>query len=63
VENIESLGDGGGKPMEEYIFIYCIAGIEKVESQLPIRDIENLSLKIIILVLTCILGSNSLHKL
>jgi hypothetical protein len=48
--------------MEEYITTYCIAGTKKVGSQLPIRVIENLSLKIIILVLTRISGSTSLHQ-
>jgi hypothetical protein len=48
--------------MEEYITTYCIADIEKVGSQLPIRAIENLSLKIIVLVLRQISGSTSLHQ-
>jgi hypothetical protein len=60
--NIKARGAGGGRTMEEYITTYCIADTEKVGSQLPIRVIENLSLKIIILVLTWISGSTSLHQ-
>jgi hypothetical protein len=38
--------------MEEYISTHCVVGKDKVGSQLPIREIENLSLNIIVLVLT-----------
>ena len=48
--------------IEEYIDAHCVAGTEKVESQLPIRAINNLSLKIVVLVLTKITGSTSLHQ-
>jgi hypothetical protein len=47
--------------IEGYIAPHCVAGTEKVGSQLPIRAINNLSLKIIFLVLTWITGSASLH--
>jgi hypothetical protein len=50
--NIKARGARGGRNMEEYIATYCVADTEKVGSQLPIRVIENLSLKIFILVLT-----------
>jgi hypothetical protein len=48
--------------MEEYITTYFLPDTEKVGSQLPIRVIENLSLNIIILVITRISGSTSLHQ-
>jgi hypothetical protein len=48
--------------MEEYIATDCVVGTDKVGIQLPIRAIENMSLKIIVLVLTRILGSTSLHQ-
>jgi hypothetical protein len=48
--------------IEEYIDAHCVAGTPKVGSQLPIRAINNLSLKIIVLVLTRITGSASLHQ-
>jgi hypothetical protein len=51
----------GGVTMEEYIFTHCVAYTNKVGSQLPIRLIENPSLKIVMLVLTWIFGSTSLH--
>jgi hypothetical protein len=47
---------------EDYIDTHYIAGTEKVGSQLPIRAIKNLSLKIVFLVLTRITGSTSLHQ-
>jgi hypothetical protein len=52
VVNLKSWGDGGGIPMEEYISTHCVAGKDKVGSQLPIKAINNLSLKIVVLVLT-----------
>jgi hypothetical protein len=48
--------------IEEYIDAHCVAGTPKVGSQVPIREINNLSLKIIVLVLTIIIGSTSLHQ-
>jgi hypothetical protein len=60
--NLKALGDGDGRTMEEYITTYCFAGTEKLGIQLPIRVIENLSLKIVILVLTSISWSTSLHQ-
>jgi hypothetical protein len=48
-------------PMEVYISTHCVAGIDKVGIQLPIRVIENLSLKIIVLVLKQISGLDLLH--
>jgi hypothetical protein len=52
VVNVKAWGAIGGIPMEEYISTHCVVGKDKVESQLPIKEIENLSLNIIILVLT-----------
>jgi len=60
--NLKVRGDGGGRTMEEYITTYCIASTKNVGSQLPIRVIENLILKIVILLLTQISGSTSLHQ-
>jgi hypothetical protein len=62
VVNLKAWGDGGGMNIEDYISTHCVAGTEKVGSQLPIRVIENLSLKIIVLVLTWIMGLASLHQ-
>jgi hypothetical protein len=59
--NIKAQGTRGGRTMEDYIATYCIANTKKVGSQLPIRVIENLSLNIIVLVITQISGSASLH--
>jgi hypothetical protein len=48
--------------IEEYIDAHCVAGTLKVGSQLPIRAINNLILKIVVLMLTRITGSASLHQ-
>jgi hypothetical protein len=48
--------------IEEYIDAHCVAGTPKVGSQIPIWAINNLSLKIIVLVLTRIKGSALLHQ-
>jgi hypothetical protein len=52
VVNLKAQGAGSGMKIEEYIATHCIAGTEKVGSQLPIRAINNLSLKIVVLILT-----------
>jgi hypothetical protein len=57
VVNLKSQGSGSGMNIEDYIATHCVAVIEKVGSQLPIREINNLSLKIVVLVLTQIMGS------
>jgi hypothetical protein len=62
VVNLKSRGDGSGMNIEDYTNTHCIAGTEKVGSQLPIRAINNLSLKIVVLVLTKITGLASLHQ-
>jgi hypothetical protein len=48
--------------MEDYITTHYVVGIDEVGIQLPIKEIENLSLNITMLVLTWILGSASLHQ-
>jgi hypothetical protein len=59
VVNLKAQGAGSGMKIEEYIDIHCIAGIEKVRSQLPIRAINNISLNIVVLILTWITGLTS----
>jgi hypothetical protein len=48
--------------IEEYIDSHCVARTLKVGSQLPIRAINNIILKIVVLVLTRIIGSALLHQ-
>jgi hypothetical protein len=62
VVNLKSWGTGSGMKIEEYIDAHCVAGTPKVGNQLPIRAINNLSLKIVVLMLTRITGSASLHQ-
>jgi hypothetical protein len=47
--------------IEEYIDVDCVVGNLKVGSQVPIQEINDVNLKIIVLVLTRIIGSTSLH--
>ena len=62
VVNLKSWGAGSGIKIEDYIDSHCIVGTPKVGSQLPIREINNLILKIVVLMLTRIIGSASLHQ-
>jgi hypothetical protein len=62
VVNLKAQGAGSGMKIEEYIDAHCITGTEKVRSQLPIRAINNLSLNIVVFVLTQITGLTSLHQ-
>jgi hypothetical protein len=50
--NLKARVFGVGMNMEEYIPTHCVAGIEKLGSQLPIMEIKNLILNIVVLVLT-----------
>jgi hypothetical protein len=60
--NLKSRGAGSGMKIEEYIDAHYVVGTPKVGIQVPIRAINNLSLKIIVLVLTMITGSALLHQ-
>jgi hypothetical protein len=51
-----------GLTINEYIALYFSAETEKVGSQLPIRQIENIGLKIIVLTISHISISASLHQ-
>jgi hypothetical protein len=62
VMDLKSRGVGSVMKVEEYIEAHCVVGTPMVRSQIPIRAIGNLSLKIIVLVLTRIIGSASLHQ-
>jgi len=48
--------------IEEYIDVHCVAGNNKVGIQVPIQAINNLILKIIVLILTMITGSTLLYQ-
>jgi hypothetical protein len=61
VVNLKSRGAGSGMKIEEYIDAHCVAGTPKVGSQVPIRAISNLILKIIVLMLTRISVSVRSH--
>jgi hypothetical protein len=62
VVNLKARGYGSGMNIEDYITTHYISGTKKVGRQLSIRAINNMSLKIVVLVLTQITGSASLHQ-
>ena len=62
VVDLNSCEAGSGMKVEEYIEAHYIVGTPMVGSQIPIWAIGNLILKIIVIVLTRIIGSASMHK-
>jgi hypothetical protein len=60
VVNLKTHG-GGGMTVDQYIAAYCEDGTEKSGTQIPIKNIVNLSLKVILYMITQIVGSTSLH--
>jgi hypothetical protein len=62
VINVKARGARSGMNIEEYIDVHYIAGTKKVMSQIPIRAINNLSLNIVVLILTWITGPTSFHQ-
>jgi hypothetical protein len=62
VINLKSWGEGSIMKIEEYIDAHYVVGTPKVGSQLPIQAINNLSLNIVVLILSRITGSASLHQ-
>ena len=56
-----------GKPIrglivEDYIQFYCIEDAKKVGTQIPIRDLKDLYMKIILFAISRVAGSASLHQ-
>jgi hypothetical protein len=62
VVDLKSRRVGSGTKVEEYIEAHCVAGTPMVGIQIPIQDIGNLSLKIIVLMLTMTIGSALFHQ-
>jgi hypothetical protein len=62
VVDLNSWRAGSGMKVEEYIEAHYVSGTPMVGSQIPIWEISDLSLKIIVLVLTRIIGLASLHQ-
>ena len=48
--------------IDEYIAVYCFSDMQKVGSQIPTKSIQVLGLKAILLVLSKIVGLDSLHQ-
>jgi len=53
---------GCGLTINEYIVAYCEDGSETVVMQIPIKNIESLSLKVIVYTMLHIVGSSSLKQ-
>ena len=51
VVKLRARGVGGGLTKEEYIIVYYLPDTEKVVSRVPINSIQNLGLKVTVLVL------------
>jgi len=51
-----------GMIINGYITIYCSLETEKFGSQLPIKKLESLNIKIIVLMISYIAGSTSLNQ-
>jgi hypothetical protein len=62
VVDLKSRGAGSGMKVKEYIEAHCVVGTPMVGIQIPIWAIGNLILKIIVLMLTMIIGLASLHQ-
>ena len=62
IVNLRAHGVGGGITIDEYISIYCLLDIENVGIQVPLNVIQNLGLKVIVLVLGRIVGLTYLHQ-
>jgi hypothetical protein len=60
--DLKSCRAESGMKVEEYIEAHCVAETPMVGCQIPIQSIGNLSLKIIVLMLTRIIGLASLHQ-
>ena len=52
----------GGLTVEDYVQIYCIENSKKVGTQIAIRDIRDLHIKILLFTIGRVAGSASLHQ-
>ena len=48
--------------VEDYVHIYCLGHPEKIESQIPIKHVEILLLRILLFSIARVNGSSSLHQ-
>jgi hypothetical protein len=62
VVKLKAKGFGSGMNIEDYIATHCVACTKNVGRKIPIQTINNLSLNIVVLVLTQIMGPTSLHQ-
>jgi len=55
-------GGGGGRTVEDYIASYCAVGTPNIGSRMFIKDMKNLSLRIILFTIGIVAGSSYLHQ-
>lgn len=48
--------------IEDYVHIYCLDHPKNIGSQIPIKHVESLSLKILLFTIAMVNGSAALHK-
>lgn len=62
-ERVHSTGrTRGNLSVEDYVRIYCPGNLEKVGSQIPIKYVESLSLRIILFTIARVNSSVALHQ-
>ena len=51
----------GGLTVEDYVHVYCVGGSNKVGTQIAIKDLRDLHMKILLFTIGKVAGSTSLH--
>ena len=51
----------GGLTVEDYVHVYCVEGSKKVGTQISIKDLRDLHIKILLFTIGRVAGSTSLH--
>ena len=51
----------GGLTVEDYVHVYCVEGSKKVGTQIAIKDLRDLHMKILLFTIGRVAGSASLH--
>ena len=52
----------GGLTIEDYIQVYYVEDAQKVGTQIPVRDLKDLYMKILLFTIGRVAGSASLHQ-
>lgn len=52
----------GGLTVDDYVHVYCVEGSQKVGTQIAIKDLSELHMKILLFTISKVAGSTSLHQ-